>query len=112
MTKPASEDKKLEWKNLIEKQRQSGLSVEKWCLQNQVRPHTFRYWRDNLFPKPLQKTSFAELNMKRPDAISLQARGVYIRMGTVLRFGTSAWVRHEAAMRSCLPYEKTFFTAR
>ncbi len=82
MPKPTSEEKKLEWKNLIEQQRQSGLSVEKWCLQNQIRPHTFLYWKEKLFLKPLQKTSFAELNMKRPDAISLQARGLYVRMGS------------------------------
>ena len=75
---PASEAKQLEWKNLIEQQRQSSLSVEKWCLQNQIRPHTFRYWKEKLFPKQLQKSSFTELNMKRADAISLQARGLYV----------------------------------
>lgn len=52
----ASEDKQLEWKNLIEQQRQSGLSVDKWCLQNQIRPSTFQYWKDKLFPKRLQKS--------------------------------------------------------
>ena len=82
MPSPVSDEKKLEWKNLIEQQRQSGVSVEKWCSQNQIRPHTFRYWKGKLFFKPLQKTSFAELNMKRPDAISLQARGLYVRLGS------------------------------
>lgn len=79
---PTSEEKKLEWKNLIDQQRQSGLSVDKWCLQNQIRPSTFQYWKDKLCPKQLQKSSFAELNMKRPDAISLQASGLYVRMGS------------------------------
>ena len=82
MPRPSSEDKKLEWKNLIEQQHQSGLSVEKWCLQNQIRPFTFRYWKEKLFLKPLQKSSFTELNMKKSDAISLQARGLYVRMGS------------------------------
>jgi len=77
----ASEEKQLKWKNLIEQQRQSGLSIEKWCRQNQILPHTFHYWKEKLFPQQLQKNSFAELNMKRPDAISLQAKGLYIRMG-------------------------------
>jgi len=81
MPRPLSEDKKLEWENLIEQQEQSGLSIEKWCLQNQIKPHTFHYWKEKLFPKSLQKTSFTEFNMKRPNAISLQARGVYVRMG-------------------------------
>lgn len=79
---PTSETKQLEWKSFIEQQRQSGLPIERWCLQHQIKPHTFYYWRDKLFPKQLQKSSFAELNIKRPDAISLQARGVYIRLGS------------------------------
>ncbi len=80
MPRPTSEDKKLEWKNLIEQQRQSNLSVEKWCLQNQIRPYTFRYWKEKLFLEPLQKSSFAELNTKRPDAVLLQVRGLHVRM--------------------------------
>lgn len=81
MPSPSSESKKLEWTKLIEQQRQSGLSVEKWCLQNQIRPYTFRYWKEKLFSKPLQKTSFTELNVKRSDAVSLQAPGIYVRLG-------------------------------
>ena len=77
---PTSEEKKLEWKNRIEEQRQSGLSIEKWCLKNQIRPHTFQYWKDKLFPKPLQKSSFTELHIKKSDAISLQTRGIHIRI--------------------------------
>lgn len=82
MPKPVSEAKKLEWNRLIEEQRQSGLSIEKWCRQQNLIPHTFHYWKDKLFPKQLQKASFTELNMRRPDAISLQARGLYVRMGS------------------------------
>lgn len=76
----SSEAKKLEWKNFIEQQRQSGLSIEKWCLQHQIQPHTFHYWKEKLFPKLLQKSSFTELNMKRPEAVSLQACGISIRI--------------------------------
>jgi hypothetical protein len=44
MPRPASEEKKkLDWKNLIEQQGRSGLSIEKWCLQNQIRRSTFLY---------------------------------------------------------------------
>ena len=81
MPNPASEAKQLEWQSLIEQQRQSGLSVEKWCQQNQIKSHAFQYWKDKLCRKQLQKSSFAELNMKRPDAMSLQAQGLFIRMG-------------------------------
>jgi hypothetical protein len=77
----ASPEKRLEWQELIQKQQVSGLSIQKWCSQNQIKFHQFCYWKEKLFPKQLQKSSFTELSMKRPDAISLQARGIYIRMG-------------------------------
>ena len=82
MPRPLSETKKLEWKRLIEEQRQSGFSIEKWCQQQNLVPHTFHYWKDKLFPKRLQKTSFTELNIRRPDTISLQARGLHVRIGS------------------------------
>lgn len=80
MPRPTSEDKKLEWKALIEQQNQSGLSVKKWCLQNKIPHSTLQYWKEKLFPKPLQKESFTELNIKRSDAISLQACGISVRL--------------------------------
>ena len=82
MPNPASKEKQLEWKGLIEQQRQSGLSVKKWCRQNQIRFSAFYYWQDKLFPRVLQKESFTELNTKRPQTLSLQAQGLYIRMGS------------------------------
>jgi hypothetical protein len=69
-------------KNKFKNNRPAVCQSKKWCLQNQIRPHIFHYWKDKLFPKQLQKSSFAELNMKRPDAISLQAQGLYVRMGS------------------------------
>jgi len=82
MAKPLSEDKKLKWKCLIEEQRQSGLSINKWCQQQSLVPNTFHYWKDKLFPKELQTSSFVELKVKRPDEISLQIRGLHIRVGS------------------------------
>lgn len=80
MPAPASEEKRNEWKNLIEQQRQSGLSIDKWCLKNQIRPHAFHYWKEKLYPRPLEKSSFSEMRIKRPSTISLTARGLCIRI--------------------------------
>jgi hypothetical protein len=81
MPNPTSEEKQFKWKNLIEQQRQSGLSIEKWCLQNQIHPHVFHYWKAKLFPRQLQKTNFTELNIKHsPDTISLETRGLRVRV--------------------------------
>ena len=71
MAKPASEETKREWTRLIEQQRQSGLCIAKWCLQQQIRPYTFHYWKEKLAGKRLQATSFTELFLKRPDTILL-----------------------------------------
>ena len=80
MPSPTSEENQLKWKNLIDQQRQSGLSIDKWCLQNQIRPYIFHYWKAKLFPKRLQKTSFTELSIKHPDTISLQTHGLHVQI--------------------------------
>lgn len=80
MPQPLSEDKRLEWKNLIEQQRKSGLSIEKWCLKNQIRPHTFHYWKEKLSPKPLNRSSFAEVSLKRNAALTIECRGLRLRI--------------------------------
>ena len=82
MSKFLSEDKKLKWKSLIEEQRQSGLSIKKWCQQKNLIPNTFYYWKDRLFPGGLQTSSFVELKAKRQDEVSLQTRGLFIRLGS------------------------------
>lgn len=82
MPNPSSENNQIEWKNRIEEQRQSGLSINKWCQQNQIPPTSFHYWKEKFSPKQLQKSSFAELSIKRADAISLQARGLHVRIGS------------------------------
>jgi hypothetical protein len=80
MSQSISEKKRIKWKDLIEKQCQSGLPIRKWCLQNAVNPHTFCYWKAKFSSKSLGKSSFIELKPKSFEAISLRARGLYIRL--------------------------------
>lgn len=82
MSRSLSANKKLKWKSLIEEQRQSGLSIKKWCERQNLMPNTFHYWKTRLFSKEIQTSSFVELKVKRPDEISLQTRGLYIRLGS------------------------------
>lgn len=81
MPKPASEAKQLEWKGLIEEQSQSGLSVRSWCLQKKIPIYTFHYWKEKLFPAQLKKSHFAELKPRQAAAISIQAPGIFLRIG-------------------------------
>lgn len=77
---PASEEEQFKWKNCIEQQCQSGLSIAKWCHQNQIRPHAFYYWKDKLFPKSLNRTNFTELSAKKDCALTIEYQGMHIRL--------------------------------
>lgn len=82
MPRPCSEEKKREWRETILRQRQSGISVVKWCLKNNITAHTFGYWRDKLFPKPLLKDSFKEIHDSSLEGtgISIHCNGVHIHL--------------------------------
>lgn len=81
MPKPLPPEKKLEWEEKIRQQRGSGLSIEKWCRQNQTPSHTFYYWKDRLFPKKqLTRSCFTELPVSQRTGISIEYRGVRIHI--------------------------------
>jgi hypothetical protein len=65
MTRPATEEEKREWKEKIQKQKLSGLSIEGYCRENHIAPHRFYYWRSQLFPNDLKPTSFVEIKDKK-----------------------------------------------
>ena len=80
MPQASSAEQQLVWKERIQKQQESGLSIEKWCQQNQISPHVFHYWKGKFFHKPLQRSSFTELSSKLTGVVSLQACGLSIRL--------------------------------
>lgn len=76
-----SPEKKLEWEERIRNQRESGLSIEKWCQQNQILPHRFYYWRDRLLPKlGLDRSSFTELVQTKGSGICIEYHGIRIHL--------------------------------
>lgn len=80
MSRPASEEKKCQWEERIRRQCESHLSIEKWCRQNQLSPHTFRYWKGRLSPKsPLTRSCFTELTLAtRTTEVSIEYKGLHI----------------------------------
>lgn len=82
MPKPISPEKKLEWQEKIRQQRESGLSIDRWCLQNHLPPHIFYYWKSRLFPKaPLTHSCFTELPAgNQGTGICIEYRGVRIHL--------------------------------
>ncbi len=50
------EKKRKKWQEIIESQKKSGISQIKWCEENNVNIHNFRYWvsRLNASKQPAQ----------------------------------------------------------
>jgi len=81
MPKPLSSEKKLEWEEKIRKQKDSGLSIERWCNEHQIRTHTFHYWKERLSPKPLPGyLNFAELPHQKETGIVIERGHLRIRL--------------------------------
>ena len=81
MGSPLSSEKKLAWGENLRKQKESGLSIDRWCNENQIRTYTFRYWKERLFPKPLpSRLSFSELPDAKETGITIEYRNLRIRL--------------------------------
>jgi transposase-like protein len=79
MPRPFSEEKKQKWKERILQQRESGLSVARWCRKNDVSPRNFSYWRNKLFPKAgLDRSAFTEISNKRVIVSDPERKGITI----------------------------------
>ena len=76
---PRSNEKKLEWEERVRKQRESGLSIARWCQENHIMKSTFSYWRDKLSPKTLDQSSFTELVETRK-GITVEYNGFCIHL--------------------------------
>jgi len=76
----ASDSTRDLWKEKINNQIQSGLSIADWCRQNNVVPHTFYYWRDKLFPKAtINRTDFREISEGKKNNVHSQKSGVSLQ---------------------------------
>ena len=76
-----SQEREDKWKALIRLQEESGLSMDKWCHQNQIAPHKLYYWKRKLLPQPsLSKSSFKELANEIHGSVVIEYRGVLVRL--------------------------------
>lgn len=81
MANPLSEEKKQEWRDKFQKQRESGLTIKRWCLENHLTPQAFYYWRARLFPKPaLSRSQFTEITHSKDVGLSIQYKSFQIRL--------------------------------
>ena len=81
MVEPLSEEKRQEWRNQFQKQRESGLSIKQWCRENRITTQSFYYWRVRLFPKPpLSRSQFKEVVDLKDVGISIEYKGIHIHL--------------------------------
>ena len=93
-------NKARDWDQKIQKQKQSGLSVSRWCQENQVPYNSFIYWKHR-FAKivPLERKSFVELEENSSKSgIQLECSG--IRVNVEKGFDSSTLARCLQALRS------------
>ena len=78
---PLTEEQRQCWKEKIQAQKSSGLSVDKWCQENNVVACRFHYWKKKLFSK-LQPVPLGFVELKDPSQckLSLHYQGVSLQL--------------------------------
>lgn len=81
MFKRVSPEKRAEWREIIQKQQKSALSIQRWCNENQIKVHLFHYWKGELFRKEsISKASFIELKDEKLKEIVIEYKGFHIHI--------------------------------
>lgn len=77
----SSPEKIAEWNQKIRLQKESGLSIERWCRDNQISSGLFHYWKTRLLPKtPLDRSSFVEALDPKKTGITLEYKDILIHL--------------------------------
>ena len=73
-------NKSRDWERKIQEQRQSGLSVTRWCHSNQISYHTFLYWKRRFQRlQSIERKTFIEIQDTSPKSrIHLECNGIRI----------------------------------
>ena len=92
------------WKKLVDEYCASGLSMRKWCQENNIVYQTFQYWKEKILKDQLNghqeasitKKNFTEL-VDRPQSDPSEIEIVISKTSIRLRKGFD-----EETLRSCL----------
>ena len=78
-----TEEQKQKWKETIQIQKQSGLSIERWCKENRVIASRFYYWKKRLFSDEVNSSHFSkfvELKDSNQCNLSIECQGVHLEL--------------------------------
>ena len=56
-------EKFLLWKQRLEDIKQSDLTVDEWCIKNQVSKHAYYYWRRKILDSMTDDNSFCAIRL-------------------------------------------------
>ena len=76
----ASQQEIRQWKENLQKQQESGLSVAQWSRQNNIPSYAFHYWKRKLSHLPLSRASFSEIKTSQQNKITIEFRGFFIHV--------------------------------
>ena len=99
MSKPFPEEKRQEWKRLVEQWEAMGqkISIARWCNERNINYNTFLYWKERFYAGPIRKvdrSSFQELTSS-PAETGIVIEYNQIRIQLTENF-------HAATLKKCL----------
>jgi len=86
MPKPFPEEKRQEWKRLVEQWEKNdrNISITRWCSEQKINYNTFLYWRERFGSNPVKqidRSSFKELpNPITAPGITLEYNRIRIQL--------------------------------
>ncbi len=75
-----TEEKKRQWQERIEQQRESGLSINRWCQENAISVSQFYYWKSRICPTTIKRASFTEVVDAESKGITIECGGVQMHL--------------------------------
>lgn len=69
------------WNEYIAEQKASGLTIERWCRENNILSYQFHYWKAKQKPpSEVTRTSFTELLERNNSLLFFECKGVRLHI--------------------------------
>ena len=74
-------EKKAKWLMHLDNWKASGLSANKYCIENDINKNSFRYWIDRDRGNSKPKKSFVKLNFQKPLSLKI-SKSISLKYGS------------------------------
>jgi len=78
----SSQEKRKQWQAHFAAQRESGLSVQRYCDKHQLKKHQFIYYKQQLKDEPSieSKPKLLPIVVQRPKSIQIKINGISLEL--------------------------------